>query len=214
MLSKKVKVSTVVLTLSLLVAGCSNSGSSTESDSSSATLQSPAYIEGFDGNTGVAPATINNFGGPENYCQGAVAFHPDYSSSEQADYIQGCLDVIGADSAGSSSDTADDSAGVVSEEPAMTVSQENAVATAQDYLDYGAFSRSGLIEQLEFEEFSRADSTFAVDYLNPDWNEQAAKAAQEYLDYSSFSRQGLIDQLIFEGYTQQQAEYGVNQTGL
>ncbi|XKG11107.1 Ltp family lipoprotein [Sutcliffiella horikoshii] len=34
---------------------------------------------------------------------------------------------------------------------------------AQDYLDYTAFSRSGLIQQLEFEGFSNADATYAVD---------------------------------------------------
>lgn len=100
------------------------------------------------------------------------------------------------------------------EEPALTVSQMNAIESAQSYLDYSAFSRKGLIEQLEFEDYSTADATFAVDYVDVDWNEQAAKSAAEYLDYSSFSRQGLIDQLLFEGFTQKQAEYGVSTTGL
>ncbi len=53
-----------------------------------------------------------------------------------------------------------------------------------------------------------------MDYISPDWNEQAAKAAEDYLDYTAFSRQGLIDQLMFEGYTRTQAEYGVDQAGL
>jgi hypothetical protein len=90
----------------------------------------------------------------------------------------------------------------------------NAIESAQSYLDYAAFSRKGLIEQLEFEDYSTADATFAVDYVDPDWNEQAAKSAADYLDYSSFSRQGLIDQLVYEGYTQKQAAYGVSQAGL
>jgi hypothetical protein len=90
----------------------------------------------------------------------------------------------------------------------------NAVESAQSYLDYSAFSRKGLIEQLEFEDYSSADATFAVDYINPDWNEQAAKSAEQYLDYSSFSRQGLIEQLVYEGFSQSQAEYGVDQAGL
>jgi hypothetical protein len=97
--------------------------------------------------------------------------------------------------------------------PQLTIGQENALRTAADYLDYSSFSRSGLIGQLEFEGFSTADSTWAVDNLTVDWNEQAAKTAQDYLDYSSFSRSGLIDQLIFEGYTSEQAEYGVTQVG-
>lgn len=99
-------------------------------------------------------------------------------------------------------------------EPEMTVAQENAVRSAEDYIDLTPFSRSGLIKQLEFEDYSTKDATFAVDSLNIDYKEQAAKAAENYLEMTSFSRQGLIDQLKFEGYTQEQATYGVNQTGL
>lgn len=105
---------------------------------------------------------------------------------------------------------------VVTEAPAptMTRSQENAVASAESYLDFSAFSRSGLIGQLEFEDYSTADATFAVDYLNVDWNEQAYKSAESYLDFSSFSAGELRDQLEFEGFTPEQAAYGVAQTGL
>jgi len=95
-----------------------------------------------------------------------------------------------------------------------SVSQRNARAKAADYLDYSAFSRSGLIDQLEFEGFSTSDATYGVDALNVDWNVQAAKKAADYLDYSPFSRSGLIDQLLFEGFTRSQAEYGVSTTGL
>lgn len=96
----------------------------------------------------------------------------------------------------------------------LTRSQENAIRKAQDYLDYSAFSRKGLVGQLEYEGFSTADATFAVDHLNVDWKLQAAKKAEEYLKYSPFSRSGLFDQLIYEGFTEEEAEYGVGQTGL
>ncbi|MFD6856031.1 Ltp family lipoprotein [Rhodococcus sp. NPDC060090] len=96
----------------------------------------------------------------------------------------------------------------------MTGGQRNAVRAAEGYLDFAAFSRQGLIDQLEFEDYSTEDATFAVDYVSPDWNEQAALAAENYLEFSAFSRQGLIDQLIFEGYTSEQAQYGVAQTGI
>ena len=76
-----------------------------------------------------------------------------------------------------------------------------------------AFSRKGLIEQLEFEGFSKAAATVAVDSIVVDWNEQAAKKAESYLDVMSFSRKGLISQLKFEGFTQKQAEYGVEAVG-
>ena len=61
---------------------------------------------------------------------------------------------------------------------AMTVSQEQAVAKAESYLELTAFSRKGLIEQLRFEQFSKADATFAVDHITVNWKEQAAKKAQ------------------------------------
>ena len=96
----------------------------------------------------------------------------------------------------------------------LTTSQSNAVGKALDYIDYSAFSKKGLIDQLEFEGFSTADSKFAVNFIDVDWFEQAALKAASYLDYSSFSRKGLIDQLLFEGFTREEAVYGVDQTGL
>lgn len=99
-------------------------------------------------------------------------------------------------------------------EPEYTASQEQAIASALDYLDFNAFSKSGLVEQLEFEQFSPKDAQFAVDHIDVDWNTQAAASAESYLDMSSFSKSGLIDQLVFEGYTVEQATYGVNKTGL
>jgi hypothetical protein len=100
------------------------------------------------------------------------------------------------------------------EKPAETAGQTQARASAEQYLDYSAFSRSGLIEQLEFEGFSTKDATYGTEAQHANWNDQAALAAKEYLDYSSFSRAGLIEQLTFEGYTPQQAEFGVNKVGL
>jgi chemotaxis protein histidine kinase CheA len=95
-----------------------------------------------------------------------------------------------------------------------TVSQQNALRKAGSYLGYAAFSRTGLIHQLEFEKYSTEDATWAVDRVTVDWNQQAAKKAKSYLEYSSFSRSGLVDQLLFEGYTPEQAEYGASTTGL
>jgi Host cell surface-exposed lipoprotein len=96
----------------------------------------------------------------------------------------------------------------------FTISQQNAIDKAASYLDYSSFSRTGLIEQLEYEGFSKADATFAVDHITVDWNEQAWEKAKAYLDYSSFSRKGLIEQLEYEGFTNAQATYGVNKVGL
>jgi type IV secretory pathway VirB10-like protein len=95
-----------------------------------------------------------------------------------------------------------------------TPSQRNAFRSAESYLSFMAFSRSGLIEQLEYEGYSLADATYGVDGQMADWNAQAAKSAESYLEFMSFSRSGLIDQLMFEGYSQAEAEYGVSTTGL
>lgn len=96
--------------------------------------------------------------------------------------------------------------------PSMSAGQENAVAAAQDYLDYSGFSAKGLTEQLTFEDYSQADAEFAVANVDVDWNAEAVESAKDYLDYSSFSAQGLHEQLTFEGFTPEQAQYAVDQT--
>jgi ribosomal protein L37E len=90
-----------------------------------------------------------------------------------------------------------------------TVSQKNAVKQAQQYLRLMAFSRTGLIAQLEFEKYPTEDAVYAVDKLDIDWNKQAALKADNYLDLIPYSRKGLIEQLEFEGFTLEQATYGV-----
>ena len=100
------------------------------------------------------------------------------------------------------------------EEPKTTVSQDNALRTAKDYLSFTAFSHDGLVEQLEFEGFSNEDAVWAADNCGADWMEQAEKTAANYLDLMGFSRSELIDQLVFEGYTQEQAEHGADSVGL
>jgi flagellar biosynthesis GTPase FlhF len=101
-----------------------------------------------------------------------------------------------------------------------TASQQNALQSAESYLETSAFSEAGLIEQLSSEagsKFPHADAVFAVEHLHVNWNEQAVKAAKEYLNTSSFSCQGLIEQLSSEAgskFTVAQAEYGAHQVGL
>jgi hypothetical protein len=79
---------------------------------------------------------------------------------------------------------------------------------AQDYIDYSGFSRSGLIDQLEYEGFPTDAATVAVDSLSIDWYEQAVRKAQAYIDYSAFSHSGLVDQLEYEGFSLDEAEHG------
>ena len=114
----------------------------------------------------------------------------------------------------SSSSSSGSTASTASTASRETTSQRNAVKQAERYLKVIAFSRQGLIEQLEFEGYSTEDAEYAVDHIRVDWNEQAAKKAQSYLDTMPFSRQGLIEQLEFEGFTHEQAVFGVDSVGL
>jgi hypothetical protein len=96
--------------------------------------------------------------------------------------------------------------------PSFTRAQENAIAKAKSYLGYTAFSKQGLIKQLEFDKFSTEDATFAVEQIEAtggvDWNEQAVKKAKSYMAYTSFSQDSLINQLEFDGFTPAQAQHG------
>lgn len=94
-----------------------------------------------------------------------------------------------------------------------TMGELNALSKANDYLNYSAFSKSGLVEQLEYEGFSNKEAKYGADHCGADWKEQAAKKAKDYMDYDSFSKQGLIDQLLYEGFTQSQAEHGASAVG-
>ena len=97
---------------------------------------------------------------------------------------------------------------------APTCGEQNALNRANDYLEFMSFSRSGLIDQLEFEGYTTSEAEYAVDNCGADWNEQAVLKAEEYLDFMSFSRSGLIDQLEFEGFTYDQASAAATAVGL
>jgi hypothetical protein len=100
--------------------------------------------------------------------------------------------------------------------PLTPVSEQNAVRAAQTYLSVAGLSRTGLIKQLvDYDGYSTADATSAVDSITVDWNEQAAKAARNYLSVAALSRSGLINQLTsYDGFTPSQATYGANAVGL
>jgi hypothetical protein len=101
----------------------------------------------------------------------------------------------------------------------LTNPQKNAVRSAEQYLSFQGFSRSGLIQQLSSDygdAYDVDDATIAVDSLDIDWNEQAVRSAEQYLNMQGFSCQGLIRQLSSDagdGYTESQAAYGARQAG-
>jgi hypothetical protein len=102
----------------------------------------------------------------------------------------------------------------------VTLAMENALESAEGYLDFSAFSQQGLIDQLSSrygEGYDVGDATWAVNQLSVDWRREAVESAKGYLDFSSFSRQGLIDQLSSsygEQFTLEEAIYAANKIGL
>jgi hypothetical protein len=103
--------------------------------------------------------------------------------------------------------------------PTLTNQQQNAAGSARDYLNFQAFSRLGLIDQLSSsagDGYAVKDATIAVDSLHVDWNAEAAQSAKQYLQTMHFSCNGLIQQLdsaAGEKFTVAQATYGAKQAG-
>ena len=105
-------------------------------------------------------------------------------------------------------------------EPKVSMEEQQAVASAQDYLDYGAFSKDGLIDQLSSEygeAFPKDVATRAVESLDTDWSAEAVESAESYLEFDSFSCSGLVDQLSSEygeQFTVKQAKHAGITVGL
>ena len=81
------------------------------------------------------------------------------------------------------------------------------------YLDFMAFSRNGLIHQLQHDGYTDNAISNALDLLEKyyvSWDAEAIKKAQEYMETFSFSQQRLYEQLIHDGFTQEQANYGAS----
>lgn len=95
----------------------------------------------------------------------------------------------------------------------ISLGQKNALASAKNYLEFTAFSYQGLIEQLEYENYSHEDAVYGAENCGADWNEQALLNAKSYLETSAFSYNGLIEQLEYEKYTHDEAVYGVDNCG-
>lgn len=102
--------------------------------------------------------------------------------------------------------------------PPMTTAQQQAVDAAESYLSEGqGFSEQGLLDQLTSSAgngFSKSDAEFAINYLHPNWDQQAVDGAKSYLsEGQGFSEQGLLQQLTSSagsGFTEAQAEYAIN----
>lgn len=93
-----------------------------------------------------------------------------------------------------------------------TAEQQGAIDLVESMLP-SSLSRSELIEQLVFEDFTISDAAFAVDALEIDFNAAAQGKAASHLELLPFSRSGLINQLVFDGFTTTQAIHGTDAQG-
>ena len=103
----------------------------------------------------------------------------------------------------------------------MTTAQQQAVVAGQQYLALGTgFSEAGLLQQLTSSYgsgFAKSDAEFAIQYLHPNWDQQAVEAAKAYLKLGGFSAASLTQQLTSSygaQFTESQAEYAVKAVGL
>jgi Host cell surface-exposed lipoprotein len=100
--------------------------------------------------------------------------------------------------------------------PHATFAQRMAIAEARNYLASQAFSRQGLIEQLDSPYgggFRKAVAVYAVNHIRVNWGQQAVRSARQYLASQPFSKSALYQQLVSPygaGFTPAQARYGVN----
>lgn len=95
-----------------------------------------------------------------------------------------------------------------------TLTQRNAIRKAENYLSTMPFSKSGLVKQLVFEEYTKVDAEFAVEHITVNWDEQADKKAESYMSIMPYNKNSLIKQLKFEGFTVAQATHGAASVGL
>lgn len=95
----------------------------------------------------------------------------------------------------------------------FTLSQKNAISSAKSYIKTMAFSYDGLIDQLEYEQYSHEDAIVGADNCGADWSEEALESAKSYIKTMAYSYSGLIEQLEYEKFTSEQATYGADNCG-
>lgn len=95
-----------------------------------------------------------------------------------------------------------------------TENQKRARLDAKTYYESSWFSRTGMIDQLEFDGFSNADAAYGVDALGVDWALEAEGMADAEIRSDWFSRQGLIDVLVYQGFTDAEATTAVDALGV
>lgn len=95
--------------------------------------------------------------------------------------------------------------------PKVTKEQENAQKSAEGYAMMN-MSRQGIIDQLVFDKFSKADAEWAVKQLDEgvSWKENALGSAKTYYGKMNMSKSAVYDQLLFDKFTKEEAQYAID----
>lgn len=99
--------------------------------------------------------------------------------------------------------------------------QRDAVAEAESFVEYSNMSYLGLIDMLEFLNFTHEEAVFAVDFIEEEvnWFKECADEAKDLIEYSSktedhsYTRDELKSLLEFQGYTEEEVAYGLQAVG-
>ena len=98
--------------------------------------------------------------------------------------------------------------------PSAAADEESkAVKDALTLTGAKAFSREGLIAQLESMGHSHSEAEKAADAAGADWNEMALRQASAFLSYLPLSGQELAGRLTGAGFTAEEADYAVENCG-
>ena len=95
-----------------------------------------------------------------------------------------------------------------------------ALESAEHYVDFAAFSKAKLYDQLTSEygeKFTPEQAQYAVDTANADWMAEAVEAAENYQEMMPMSGPALLDQLTSEygeKFTMEEAQHAVSTLGL
>lgn len=100
--------------------------------------------------------------------------------------------------------------------PEISREFQNALKSAQNYVDLMPFSEKGLYDQLTAEygeQFPAEAAQYAIENLDVDYNAEALESAKNYQETMPMSDSGLYDQLTSEygeRFTAEQAQYAID----
>lgn len=175
--------------LVVLASVIGNPETTTEADSSSATA-SPAATETSSADAPSIPQAPAPTRGAATPPSEAISFLDSQSYETPAELDESLPSSLGG--GGSDNDVA--------------------LRSAENYLEFMAFSKQGLYDQLIFEQHSPEAAQYAVDTIDADWNQQALKSARFYRESMAMSHGAIYDQLTSEaeGYTASEAQFAID----